>query len=96
MPRNQGPGQESPAVATHADIAKAPGTTGVPWLSKAKEIRKQGSPHRLETLFRGVKTRYVVENKGLAFGKAKQIPDMCMKTKEMIAQSRYVLEKKSS
>jgi hypothetical protein len=38
--RNQGPGQESPAVATHADMANVHGTTSARWLPKAKEIRK--------------------------------------------------------
>jgi hypothetical protein len=49
----------------------------------------------LETLFRGIKTGYVAENKGRVSGKAKQRPDMCMKTKRMTVQSRYVSENKS-
>jgi hypothetical protein len=61
-----------------------------------KERRKEEGSRGLETFFEGVKTRYVVQNKGGAFGRAKQTPDMCMKTKEITAQSRYVVENKSS
>jgi hypothetical protein len=64
IPRSQGPGQGSPGVAIHGDMEETDFTKPVRRLQKAKKIRKEGSPHRLETLFRGVKTGYVVQNKG--------------------------------
>jgi hypothetical protein len=75
----------------HNECAAA--TTADP--SRAKEKGKEAGRGGLETLFRGVKTRNVVENKGRAIGRAKQRPDMCMKTKDRTAQSRYVIENKS-
>jgi hypothetical protein len=80
---------------------RAHGTKNVPWLPlPTRRERRKGESRQgaggLGTLFRGVKTRNVVENKGSALGRAKQRPDMCMKTKEITAQSRYVLENKST
>ena len=72
------------------------------WPRKVAETRrgrrkgeKRLRAGELETLFGGVKTRYVVENTGRASGRDKQRPDMCMKTKGRTAQSRYVIENKS-
>jgi hypothetical protein len=97
--RTHGPDRSGPWLPPKTTRAHV--TKNVPWLppppprERRKSEKRQGAGG-LETLFRGVKTRNVVENKGSGFGRAKQRPDMCMKTKGMTAQSRYVIVNKSS
>jgi hypothetical protein len=75
--------QESTVPETRREISE-----------RRKGEERQGAGG-LETLFGGVKTRNVVENKGRVSERARERPDMCMKIKGMTAQSRYVIEIKS-